>query len=342
VIGVGPANRPSSASPTETLAPPAELGCHAGRLFFTSERDGNRELYRMCPDGQRLERLTTSPVADHLAAASSDGKLAVLSFEGHPGEPGYAEHLTLFADDGTLRPVAPSRPRLRNPTWLTGALGLVVETDRYGFSDLERIGLDGRRERLTSDPAGSYEPTASPDGKQLVFVSSRDGDAELYRANLDGKELLRLTHSRGDDSSPVFSPDGARLAFVSTRRGPARVHVMNADGSRPRALDDEPTIGEAQPVWSPDGAWLAYIVAAAESSSLRVVRVDDGAVVAEDRGAFRDETPTWSPDGRWLVFASNREGDVELYAMRREGGAVVRLTKAPGVDFLPRWLADKS
>jgi len=307
-------------------------------LVFTSERDGNRELYRMCPDGQRLERLTTSPVADHLAAVSSDGKLAVLSFEGNPGEPGYAEHLALLGSGGTLRPLAPSRARLRNATWLAGGGGLVVETDRYGFSDLERIGLDGRRERLTSDPAGSYEPTASPDGKQLVYVSSRDGDAELYRVNLDGKDLLRLTRSRGDDTGPVHSPDGRRIAFLSTRRGPARVHVMNADGSRPRALDEEPTIGEAQPVWSPDGAWLAYVVAQPESSSLRIVRVEDGSRVAEDRGAFRDETPTFSPDGRWLVFASNRDGDVELYAMRREGGSVVRLTRAPGVDFLPRWL----
>jgi TolB protein len=312
------------------------LDCSAGRIVFTSERDGHRQLYESCPDGSHLLRLLSTASNDHVAGVSSKGALLVLHITGHGGEAGYSERLSIF--DGGLAPVGEGRTRLRNPSFLGNGGALVVEADLGGLANIARLRRDGRIEPLTQDKAGSFEPAVSPDGRTIAFASSRDGDAELYRMNADGTELLRLTHSRGDDSAPSFSPDGQRLAFLSSRRGVARVHVMDADGSKPRALDSEEVIGETELAWSPDGLSLAYIAVRSDAAALRIVRVADGVTLAEDRGSFRDETPCFSPDGRFVVFASNRDGDVELYAMPSDGGAPMRVTRSPGVDFLPRWL----
>ena len=324
----------ASSAPSSGVA--TGLACTDGRIFFTSERTGHRQIFEMCPDGSRVERRFTSPSNDHVAAVSPSGTLAVLSITGNGGEPGYREKLQLF--DGSLHALGEGRARLRNPSFLSGGRALVIEADVGGMSNLARLTENGRLEVLTRDEHGAFEPTVAPDGKTLAFVSSRDGDAEIYRMSVGGTELLRLTRSRGDDTAPCFSPDGERIAFSSSRRGAVRIHVMNADGSRPRVLDQEEVLGETEATWSPDGQSLAYIAVRASSASLRIVNARDGSLLVEDRGAFRDETPSFSPDGRWVVFASNRDGDVELYAIPSSGGAVTRVTRSPGVDFLPRWL----
>jgi len=88
--------------------------------------------------------------------------------------------------------------------------------------------------------AGSSEtdPEASPDGQQVVFMSHRDGNWELYLVRLDGSGLRRLTHHPANDGLPAWSPDGRYLAFVSDRSGRWAVWVMDADGRGQRRLFD--------------------------------------------------------------------------------------------------------
>jgi len=88
--------------------------------------------------------------------------------------------------------------------------------------------------------AGSSEtdPEASPDGQQVVFMSHRDGNWELYLVRLDGSGLRRLTHHPANDGLPAWSPDGRYLAFISDRSGRWAVWVMDADGRGQRRLFD--------------------------------------------------------------------------------------------------------
>jgi len=331
-----PSARSEPAGPGPRGAPPP--CATGGRLLFTSERDGNREIYSVCPDGTDTQRRTTDPADDHVAAVGPRGSIAVLSSTGHPGAPDYLESIRLLEPSGNLRTVGTANARQRNPSWLPDGSGMLVESGRDGFSDIHRLDLRGSMRPVVRHPAGNYEPAVAPDGRTFAFVSSRDGDAELYRASIDGTQPLRLTYSRGDDTAPSYAPDGSRIAFLSTRLGAARVFVMNADGSKPRSLDAESAVGATQLAWSPDGSAIAYVLVRETRAELRIVRVDDGALLAEHRGPFRVETPCFSPDGRWIAFASSEVGDVELYIMRSEGGEARRVTRSPGVDFLPRWL----
>jgi hypothetical protein len=79
-------------------------------------------------------------------------------------------------------------------------------------------------------------PEASPDGKQVAFMSRRDGNWEIYVIDLDTHKLKRLTNNGANDGLPIWSPDGRIVAFASDRGGEWAVWAMNPDGSNQRML----------------------------------------------------------------------------------------------------------
>ena len=85
--------------------------------------------------------------------------------------------------------------------------------------------------RLTNNLAADDRPIWSPDGKQIAFVSSRDGNPEIYLMNADGSNQTRLTDHPARDVYPGWSPDGTRILFISNRDGAFEIYVMNTDGS---------------------------------------------------------------------------------------------------------------
>lgn len=96
---------------------------------------------------------------------------------------------------------------------------------------------DGVEEiRLTHGGFNDHSPTWHPNSKGLAFVSTRDGNPEIYTMQADGAEQRRLTSNNAEDISPVWSPDGKQLAFVTHLYGSADILVMNADGSEQRRL----------------------------------------------------------------------------------------------------------
>jgi serine/threonine protein kinase len=88
--------------------------------------------------------------------------------------------------------------------------------------------------------AGSTEtnPESSPNGRQVALMSQRDGNWEIYVADVDGGNLQRLTNNPANDGLPTWSPDGRYIAFVTNRDGPWAVWLMRPDGSGKRRLFD--------------------------------------------------------------------------------------------------------
>jgi len=338
---------PRSAADGDTL-PLAERRALAGTLAWTSERDGNPEVYVARPSGEGLRRLTRGPEADYPAAPAPDGS-GVLVVSVAEDSALHLEQLALYPlRGGAPRPIGPRMGRSRSPSWSPDGRWLVFESDEASFRDLYRIGADGTSPvRLTDDRLGNFEPAVSPDGAWIAFASSRDGNAELYVMRADGSGQRRLTAFHRDDWGALWSPDGRTLAFLSNRESADRVYLVRPDGSGIRRLTAAADTGaagidvqEAEPAWSPDGRRVAYVRRTRQGASrIRVVELSTGAVRELSDGRGRDGSPAWSPDGKYLAFTSDRDGDPELYLMRADGSGVTRLTRAPGADWLPRWLA---
>ena len=106
------------------------------------------------------------------------------------------------------------------------------------------IDVDGdNQRRLTNNPSDDLSPSWSPDGKQIAFMSDRDGHfmngwstSEIYVMDADGGNPQNLTNNRHADWSPSWSPNGKRIIFCSDRDGNAEIYVMDADGRNPQNL----------------------------------------------------------------------------------------------------------
>ena len=117
---------------------------------------------------------------------------------------------------------------------------------------------DGSQRRTITKAEGwNTAPSFSPDGQIIVFMSSRDGNSEIYSTNLKTGQLERLTDSPGYDNNPRFSPDGKTIVFSSDRRGPKELFLMSAEGEsqrpiiRPEEPLEEKELFEKEPCWVP-------------------------------------------------------------------------------------------
>jgi Tol biopolymer transport system component len=175
-----------------------------------------------------------------------------------------------------------------------------------------------------------WNPAWSPDGRTLVFESTRDGKYAVYTIGADGTGLKRLTSPDVNSEQPGWSPDGTRILFSSDRDGKhLDLYLMDADGSNPVRLTTTPAGGYYQSAFSPDGKWIAF------QGRPDNARVDDHIyVIRADGSRWRQLTdsttnsmsPAWSPDGRWITFEQQpvtkrlwKEMDKEAMAGMRSG-----------------------
>jgi Tol biopolymer transport system component len=165
-----------------------------GRVVFTSDRDGDLELYVVNADGSGLSRLTHTPGYDGGAFFTADCS-GIVFRASRPSGPALAEYRALLAE-GLVRPSA---------------------------LEIFWMDADGSNEQqLTDNGAANFAPYPAPDGRSVLFASNMGGSArefDLYRVGRDGGEPERISFSEGFDGFPMFSPDGRWLVFASNRAG---------------------------------------------------------------------------------------------------------------------------
>lgn len=333
-------------------------------ISFISERDGDREVYVIRPDGKDARRLTRSKSADYNGPPTPDGKLLLVTSatggEQHPDEKPEQWFSLVPISGGEAKPLGPRRGAMLNPSWSPDGRYLYFESTS-DFHDLFRIRRsDGALTQLTKNPEGNFAPALSPSGEQLAFVSSRDRVAELYVMPAAGGTARRLTTTVRDEWQPRWSPDGQWLVCGSDRESSDRLYVLpTADvphtkslaGDDARRLSSVPrdvTLVEEQAAWSPIGRRIAY-VARRLSGSAHIEIVDLDAAMRpiattsirspKDRDAAE---PSWSPDGRWLAFTVGRGKEGQIYAVRTDGPAPndpLPVTTGAGPNWHPQWIA---
>jgi TolB protein len=95
-----------------------------------------------------------------------------------------------------------------------GGNGLIAFTaTQNGNRDIAVLEPCGAVRTLIAGPAAELKPAWSPDGRELAFMSNRDGNFDIYVMNANGGDVRRLTDPPGIDSVPSWSPRGERIAF---------------------------------------------------------------------------------------------------------------------------------
>ncbi len=180
----------------------------------------------------------------------------------------------------------------------------------------------------------------------IVFVSRRDGNAELYRVRPTGAGLRRLTSSPAtEDFTGPLSPDGREMATVTRHAYTPRLRLTQvvvrplaggaARGVGPRALRLR------SPAWSRDGRWIVFESDSASFRDLYRVSRDGTTLQRLTDDPEGNYAPEASPTGEWVVFGSSRTMDgLQLFRMRPDGSAQERLTRLPRDHWGARWSSD--
>ena len=190
--------------------------------------------------------------------------------------------------------------------------------------------------KLTHNSSLDIQPSWSPDGRKIVFVSSRDSlyvNHEIYVMEANGSNLIRLTYNSVYDGDPDWSPDGTKIVFTSTRDDSEfEIYVMDVNDPDPIRLTW--TVQSYAPSWSPDGSKIAFTsnTRSGGGGEIYVMNADGSNPrnLTQNGADYFDAYPAWSPDGAQIAFSSSsdrhrdrREG---IYVMNADGSNPIRLT----------------
>ena len=126
-----------------------------------------------------------------------------------------------------------------------------------GLSSIYEMDLRTRQSRRLTQSSGiDTGPSYSPDGRQVVFESDREGSQQLYVMNSDGSGVRRISGSDGRYSTPVWSPRGDYIAFTKQSSGRFLIGVMKPDGTGERVLTEG--YHNEGPTWAPNGRVLMF------------------------------------------------------------------------------------
>jgi TolB protein len=223
-----------------------------GRIAFSTDRDGNLEIYSMNPDGSDQRRLTYDPSFDLWPAWSPDGTRIAFIRSKSQGQNGGGDLWVMNADSTAAHQLTNEGDINLHPSWSPDGQKIVFESGRNGAEKLYVINADGSDEGPVGDIAGR-DPAWSPDGTRIAYYTL-GGFNDLFTVRPDGTERTDVTLTQYEmEASPSWSPDGHRLVFTA---GNNDVRTISADGGQQTQLTQSG--GALRPSWSPDGNWIAY------------------------------------------------------------------------------------
>ncbi|MBI4499891.1 MAG: PD40 domain-containing protein [Gemmatimonadetes bacterium] len=188
---------------------------------------------------------------------------------------------------------------------------LLVTATRGGNPDI--YALDRRSPdpagwtRVTTEPSNESGASFAAGGMELVFMSSRDGNQEIYVADADGTNPRRLTSTPAQEDSPDWTPDGKQIVYASNATGSYQIWIMNADGTEQRRLTDGPAFN-FQPAVSPDGKTIAFASTRDGNYDIYLMNIDGTSQRNYTHSPGRETIPQWFPNGQLGYLTEQRTG----------------------------------
>ena len=294
----------------------------SGMIAFSSQRDGDmsNRIYHMNHNGIGQSGLSLNEEGHNSYEPVWAPNMKMLAYHAD----GVGERFDIFIQNrsGSVMENLTSHPgRDFQPSWSPDGQKIAFTSNRHESSNTSSMyeiyimDLDGSNvERLTYTtdlPNGrggvNTSPSWSPDGNEIVFVSTRDAQHEIYRINVDGSNAQRLTSTFTGSTiggynlndQPVYSPSGNTIAFISTRDGNTELYTMDSNGSNVTKVTDFGLNGTQNPSWSFDGNWMtiASRMNATDpgqtDAEIYVISPDGGTIFQVTDNEFDDLEPSW-------------------------------------------------
>jgi dipeptidyl aminopeptidase/acylaminoacyl peptidase len=240
--------------------------------------------------------------------------------------------------------------------WVAYAVSTPDMEANRGVSNIWAARLAGGDAMQLTSGGHDSSPVWSPDSKTLAFLSSRDGNAQIYLLPMDGGEAREITHTSTGVDLVKFSPDGKTLAFTSSVYPDCKDDACNSardeekGKSKVKAHVSEQLLYRHWTHWSEGKRGHLFVMPADASAAPRDLTQGANYDVPPDERGSADDI-NFSPDGKELCFtavtdkveATSTNGDLFLVSVA--GGEPQRVTSNPGFDGAPtyspdgRWIA---
>ena len=199
----------------------------------------------------------------------------------------------------------------------------------YDTYDIYTANPDGSDTQLLISGEGyDAEATVSPDGKYVIFTSTRSGDLELWRYEIETGELLQLTDDLGYDGGAFFSNDSQKIVWRASRPegeqatvykellaqnmvepGELNIFIADIDGSNVQQVTDLPGANWA-PFFHPSDERILFTsnhhIEGGRIFDIFIVNLDGTGLEQVTHSGTFDAFPMFSYDGKYLAFSSNR------------------------------------
>lgn len=285
-------------------------------LAFTSERSGNLDVWVKNLSSEQIVQVTFHQAEDSRPAWSPDGKTLLFNSK---------------------------RRDAMGDVWL-------VSIDMKGGGRPK-----GKPVQITNYLGRDKKPSFSPDGKNIVYASDRDGTTNLWLVNIDSKEHTQLTRKGGTD--PSWSPRGGWILFTSFRFDAGGDLFMVSAGNQ--ETDEEKvsivypvTEGEfidGQGAWAPNGSEIVFLrydrdtdgdgrITPDDNGSVWIKRLGETGLISANEVFFQggeiqittevygDKDPCWGSNEE-ILFTSIRGGSMEVWSIP-EWGIITRAASA--------------
>jgi len=265
------------------------------KIYFVSDRTGHKEIWEMDYDGANQRQITHYRSTSTFPAVSPDRTL--LAFTTYAG--GYPMIYIHSLETGRRLPFYNQKASMNATAEFTpdGRQIVFSSTAAGRYAQIYIADLDGSNlRRLTFSNAIDVEPTVNPKtGAEIVFVSGRSGMPQIYKMNMDGADVVRLTDGEGEAVNPSWHPDGRHIAFAWTRGyEPGNYNIFIMDVATREYVQLTHGSGRNEnPSWAPDGRHLVF--ASNRSGSMQIyTMLANGTQIKPLTTQGNNEKPVWS------------------------------------------------
>jgi TolB protein len=208
-----------------------------------------------------------------------------------------------------------------NGRFLVSANYAADKTLRTEIVELDR--RTGLARTYASAPSGEWLASYAPNGRTVLFNSTRTGGSDIYEINRASGAVRQVTSDPRYEAHASYVDGGRRILFHRQTAGDNYDIVIRDLTSGAETMVGATPLEEAYPAMSPDGRWIAFSASDApgEQPNLYLMRRDGSGRYRLTSGADKDAYATWSADGRAVYFVRFGKGDSRIYRIALRSGS---------------------
>jgi tol-pal system beta propeller repeat protein TolB len=214
---------------------------------------------------------------------------------------------------------------------------LAVAAAKRDIADIYLMKLDGTIVKKITNRGMNTDPAFSPTGDKIAYVSTADGDEEIFLYEIKTDSTTKLTNNEYTDFSPSFSPDGKELVYVTNRDGSWEIYKANLIQRQAFRLTKN-KFWDGFPSYTPDGKLIVFSSKRNGSEDIYIMKPDG----SDERLLYYTKYDETDPHlaGNSLFFRSNIDGEFEIYRFDIKAKILTRLTYNNVPDWNPRVSSD--